>query len=254
VTASSEEPRFAGVPVPTPPVPDDDGAASPELTASLAELAAGSEVGTAVLDALVRSRLFVPVVAVLDEAQVGADGLRREKQSSMATVLVQRPDGGRALLGFSSIGSMSRWQADARPVPLAAPLAARAAVDEGADTLLIDVAGPSPFAVAGDELLLVAAASSHPAGAYQDPVVRQALARHLRQVACVTSASIAAGDAPGLTSEPELAGSAAPGILTLVVAGDDRSWLPDLTSQIASDRVISRLVPDGLHVRVVTER
>ena len=47
-------------------------------------------------------------------------------------------------------------------MPVAAPLAARAAVDEDADTLLVDVAGPAPFAVTGDELLLVAAVSRAP--------------------------------------------------------------------------------------------
>lgn len=255
MTVPPEEPRFVGTPVPSPPIPDDDGAASRELTASLDELGAGRTVGTAVLDALVRSRLFVPVVAVLEESEVGADGLQREKQSSMATVLVQSQDGGRALLGFSSIESMNQWKPDARPVPLAAPLAARAAVDEGADTLLIDVAGPAPFAVAGHELLLVAAASTHPTGAFEDPVVHEALGRHLKQVTHVKGASLAAGDPCGPPSHaPGTAVSAVPGVLTLITDVDDRSWLPGLTAQIASDRVVARLLPAGLRVRVVTER
>lgn len=204
------------------------------------------------LEALVGSRIFVPVVAVLDESELGDDGLRHEKHSSMATVLVQSRDGGRALLAFSGIEPLTRWQADARPVPLAAPLAARAAVDEGADALLIDVAGPVPFAVAGHELLMVAAVTRHPGGADGDPVLREALKRHLALVRQITSASLTAG-APTPTSAPHEQAEAEPaGVLTLVVSDDDRSWLADFAGQIANDRVVARLLPQGLRVRAVT--
>lgn len=250
-----DEPRFAGTPVPTPPIPDDDGAASTELTARLAEFAAGAAGGAVVLDALARSRVFVPVVAVLDEAEVGSDGLRHEKHSSMATVLVQGPGGGRALLGFSSIESLTRWRADARPVPVAAPLAARAAVDEGADTLLIDVAGPISFAVAGRELLLLAAMARHPAGPSEDPVLREALKRHLTGVTQIKGASLVAEVGRGSASaEPRDGTPGSTGVLTLVVVDDDRSWLGGFTNQVADDQVIARLLPGGLRVRVVTER
>lgn len=247
------DPRFAGTPVPTPPIPDDDGSASSELVARLAGLAAGSSTGEQVLGALVGARLLVPVVAVLDEAEENADGLRQEKNSSMATVLVADESGGRALLAFSSSAALTQWRQAARPVPLAAPLAARAAVDEGAATLLIDVAGPVPFAVAGHELLLVAAASTHPAGAYEDPVLREALKRHAAPVPQIKSATLVPGDARAFEAgRSEPVGGQPPGVLTLVVRDDDRTWVEDFVGQIASDRVVSRLVPDGLRVRVVT--
>ena len=100
------EPRFAGRPVPTPPLPDDDGTAAVELTARLKEFAAANVGGAQVLEALSRSRLLVPVVAVLDESEIGPDGMRHEKQSSMATVLVRNHDGGQALLAFSSVEAL----------------------------------------------------------------------------------------------------------------------------------------------------
>ena len=248
------QPRFAGTPVPTPPISDDDRSASSELVAHLAGLAAGTSTGEQVLAALVGARLLVPVVAVLDEADENADGLRQEKNSSMATVMVANASGGRALLAFSSSAALVQWHPDARPVPLAAPLAARAAVDEGADTLLIDVAGPMPFALAGHELLLVGAASSHPAGAYEDPVLREALRRHMTRVKQVKGASRVPANARASTPERQgQAHVATPGVLTLVVTDDDRSWLKDFASQIASDRVVLRLLPDGLRVRAVTD-
>lgn len=239
--------RFSGAPLPTPPIPDDDGAIFGELAERLAEYTAGVAGADQVLAALARSRLFVPVVAVLEESELGADGLPREKQSSMATVLVQSADGGRALLGFSSIQSLTRWQGDARPVPLAAPLAARAAVDEGAGTLLIDVAGPAPFAVANSELLQVAAVSRSPGEPCEDPVVLAALTRLLGSEDRVSAATLH----PGRKAEDRSDGPKPPAVLTLAVATEDRSWLGTLVHQIASDPVVGRLLPEGLRVKDV---
>jgi len=239
------QPRFSGAPVPTPPIPDDDGGVSVELASRLEAFAAGSVSADHVLEAISRSRLFVPVVAVLDEAEVGADGRRHEKQSSMATVLVQNSDGGRALLGFSSIDALTRWRTEARPVPLAAPLAARAAVDEGAETLLIDVAGPVPFALTGAELLLVAAVSRSPGDPCDDPVLMAALRRLVRAEGRVVWAMLSsANEVARSGSEPT-----APAVLSVGVEGTDRSWLGPFVQQIASDRVVRRLLPEGLRVK-----
>jgi hypothetical protein len=235
--------RFSGAPVPTPPIPDDDGSISAELAARLDDFATGSVGADRVLEALSRSRLFVPVVAVLDEAEVGDDGLSREKQSSMATVLVQSTDGGRALLGFSSIDALTRWRTEARPVPLAAPLAARAAVDEGAETLLIDVAGP----LADAELLLVAAVSRSPGDPCEDPVLMAALGRLVRAEGRVVWATLSsAGEVARSGAEPR-----APAVLRVGVEGTDRSWLGPFVQQIASDRVVGRLLPEGLRVKEI---
>ncbi len=165
----------------------------------------------------------------------------------MATVLVQNPEGGRALLGFSNIESLIRWRGDARPVPLVAPLAARAAVDEGAETLLIDVAGPVPFALTGAELLLVAAVSRSPGEPCDDPVLVAAVRRVVGADGRVTSATLR----PGPDAQEAGAGYRAPAVLTLGIEGADRSWLGGLVQQIASDRVVTQLLPDGLRVKDV---
>jgi hypothetical protein len=98
-------------------------------------------------------------VAVLGEVEVDPDdpaGLARDKTSDMATVLMRGPGGRTALLAFTSMSSMQAWRADARPVPVAVPDAAEAARHDGADTLLVDVAGPVRFVVQDDDLAALA--------------------------------------------------------------------------------------------------
>jgi len=135
---------------------DDDGAAPVRLLAALAGYASGQTSGQQVLDALGESRVLVPVVALLDEVEIVEDGLPRDKQSTMATVLIEQPGGERALLAFTSVPSLTEWRADARPVPVMAAAAAQSALAEGASALLVDVAGPTPFVVTGPELVSLA--------------------------------------------------------------------------------------------------
>ena len=60
----------------------------------------------------------------------------------MASVLMRGSDGRLALLAFTGLEAMRRWNPDARPVPVPARTAALAAIQDGAEALLIDLAGP----------------------------------------------------------------------------------------------------------------
>jgi hypothetical protein len=106
----------------------------------------------ATLAVLQRARLLVPVVAVLGEVTQDEDGLAHDKTSDMAAVLMRGHDGRTALLAFTATESLGRWDAGARPVPVTAAAAAEAALAEGADALVVDVAGPVTFVVEGDDL------------------------------------------------------------------------------------------------------
>jgi hypothetical protein len=142
--------------IPDPGFRGDDGSGDPAVTAALTAYAAG-ELGHAdALDVVRRSRLVVPVVAVLGEVDHGPDGLAREKSSDMATVLLTRPDGRRAALAFTSTDTLAAWNPEARPVPVTAATAARAAQQEQADALVVDVAGPARFVISGDDIAGVA--------------------------------------------------------------------------------------------------
>ncbi len=142
--------------IPEPGFGDDDGSADPAVTAALAAYAAGGPLGD-VLVVLQDARLLVPVVAVLGEVAIDDQGLAHDKTSDMAAVLVARPDGRRGLLAFSGREAMHRWDPEARPVPVTTRLAAQAAVQEGADALVVDLAGPASAAVPGDDLRALAA-------------------------------------------------------------------------------------------------
>ena len=100
------------------------------------------------------ARLLVPIVAVLDEA--GEDG--SDKSSHMASVSLVQSDGRRGLLAFTSIDTLRAWDPAARPVPALAPSVARAALEEEADGVLVDIAGPVRFALDGLALEEVAGA------------------------------------------------------------------------------------------------
>ena len=114
-----------------PAFPDDDGQVYASLAAAFGDDAR-------VLAVLGDVRVFVPVVALLDD--VPADG---DKEADMAAVMMTGADGRRALLAFSSVATMTAWNADARPVPVWGRQAARAALDEGASAVLLDLASPT---------------------------------------------------------------------------------------------------------------
>lgn len=135
---------------------DDEGAADPTLTAALTAYAADEWTYPETLAALVGTRLLVPVVALLGEVEYDDRGLAVDKSSDMAAVLMTGADGRQALLAFTGTDTLGAWDPDARPVPVAAALAAQTAVQEGADALVVDLAGPHRFVVSGADLHRVA--------------------------------------------------------------------------------------------------
>jgi SseB protein N-terminal domain len=138
--------------IPDPAFAGDRGAADPALASALTAYAASPgdparHLG--VFLALQTARVLVPVVALLGDAEVDEDGLARDTSSDMATVLLTGRDGRQALLAFTGVESLAAWRPDARPVPVTAPDAARSARQEGASALVVDVAGPTTYAVEG---------------------------------------------------------------------------------------------------------
>jgi SseB protein N-terminal domain len=149
---------------------DDDGSAGAEVTAALADYAAGRGSEHAVLAALDAARLMVPVVALLAGEQApGPGGLRREKSSEMALPTVIGNDGRAALPAFTGAAALARWRPEARPVPVPAAQVWQSAARD-ASAVVIDIAGPVPFAVDGARLAALARGRPAPQP-YQDPDV-----------------------------------------------------------------------------------
>jgi hypothetical protein len=152
----------------------DTGGADPAVTAALTDYAAGREAEHAVLSAVAASRLLVPVVAILAEAD--ADGTEKETEMALPTLI--RDDGRKAVIAFTGTDAVKRWRADARPVPVTAPSLWPAVAAEHADAVVIDVAGPVPLVIEGARLRALADGARPPLP-HEDPDVRE-------QVAAVT--------------------------------------------------------------------
>jgi hypothetical protein len=143
--------------IPDPGFAGDDGSASAAVTAALASYGADPVAGyPQAVAALQDSRVLVPVVALLGEVEVDEHGHAHEKTSDMAAVLITGRDGRTALLSFTSTASLQAWNPEARPVPVPLAQAAASAVQDGADALLIDLAGPVMLAVEGEDLRALA--------------------------------------------------------------------------------------------------
>ncbi len=172
-----------------PKFPGDDGTADPAVRAALAAYAAGQGSEHAALTALARSRLLVPVVAVLGEA--GEDG--SEKSTEMALPTLVGRDGRRAVLAFTCLDALKQWRSDARPVPVPAASAWLAGTQDDASAVLIDVAGPVTLAVDGARLAALAAGRPVPLP-HQDPEVLAALQAALVREPLIVAAALTSPD------------------------------------------------------------
>ena len=140
------------------------------MTAALDAYAAGRGGEHAVLAALDASRLLVPVVAVLaEEDRAAPGGLRRDKSSEMALPTVIGTDGRAALPAFTSSDTLARWRPEARPVPVPAAKVWQSGATD-ASAVVIDIAGPVPFAVDGARLAALAQGRPPPQP-HEDPDV-----------------------------------------------------------------------------------
>jgi hypothetical protein len=226
--------------IPDPGFPDDDGTADPALAAALAAWSVNRDTEPAVVEALHSARLMVPVVAVLGEAETGPDGLAREKTSDMAVPTLQAPDGRRALPVFTSVKSLARWRADARPVAVPLAQALTALAQEGADTLLVDLAGPVTYELTGASLraALLGPGRRPPVA---DPAVREAL-----------RAAVAAE--PGIVRAHLTAGRAdSDGTLGLVLAPDADAAATGqaIATALAADEVLRAALVRGLDLALL---
>ena len=183
------------------------------MTAILAAYAAGQAAEAEVLAAVAATRLLVPVVAVLAEAN--SDGTEKETEMALPTLVGN--DGRKAVIAFTGVETINRWRADARPVPVPAPRLWPAVAAEEADAVVVDVAGPVPLVIEGARLRALAAGEPPPA-AHDDPDIRA-------QVAAVTA---------GFTLEPGDADADLTVVLSAAGPADAR---------IAAEAIAARLAP-----------
>jgi hypothetical protein len=85
--------------------------------------------------AVAQARLLVPVVAV-------PAGEESSRSTDMAVLTLTASDGQRAFPVFSSLSTLTAWQAAARPSPVTSQRAAQGAVTERCDVMLLDHGSP----------------------------------------------------------------------------------------------------------------
>jgi hypothetical protein len=229
--------------IPDPGFSDDDGTADPRLTAALAAYTDDPAAEPEVLAALREARLLVPVIALLGETEevpaAGGGSLRREKSSDMAVPTIQAADGRRALPAFTSTATLARWRPDARPVAVPLRQALRALAHERADTLLIDMAGPVPFALAGAALRGVAEGRDS-----ADPLADPAVLRAVR--------AAVAGE-PGVLRAHLSRATGSDGTLGLVIAQDApvREVAQRVATALAADDILRAGLVRGLDLALL---
>jgi hypothetical protein len=221
----------------------DHGDADPRVTEALAAYQAGKGSEQAALTALAGARLLVPVIAVLADGPAAAgertagertagERTAGDKNSEMVLPTLIGNDGRPAVLAFTGVESLARWRRSARPVPAEAARIWRAAVTDGC-AVVIDVAGPVPFAVEGARLAALAA--GQPARpAHEDPDVRAEVEAAVADEPLITGFGLAAGTEAGAGAS-DLA-------VRLHLAPDDgqpAGWQPAVNR--AASRIAGRL-------------
>jgi hypothetical protein len=132
-----EENRFA----------DDDGSAPKEFVTAISGFRSGDLGQADVVDALRVSRLLVPLLAQLGESEIGANGLKVDKSAELSIVTVKAPDDQGALVVFSSVAAMQRWNPSARPVPTDAIRVCLAAASQLSTRVVIDPGSETEFVI-----------------------------------------------------------------------------------------------------------
>lgn len=187
---------------------DDDGSPDPRLLAAVQSYDAEAGRLPDVLAALHVVRVLAPVVALAGDSAAGAGGLTVDRSADIALPVLVDADGSRAVLIFSGLSALIRWDATAatsgarnerrrsaetgtaRPVPVTGPRAAEVAIAEGATTLVLDVAGPTPVTLEEPEVRALVTGRGTVA-AYDDRALAHDLTRVLARFDEVLGAWIA---------------------------------------------------------------
>ncbi|MDY6052134.1 MAG: SseB family protein [Rothia sp. (in: high G+C Gram-positive bacteria)] len=172
--------------------PGDDGTTDPALLRAFEAFAAGEVDEVAVVDALRSVRIFAPVVAQLSQAEITEQGLVSDKESEMALVSIQAPDGRRALPVFTHVDALTRWHDMARPVAADMRKTALSAVEDENQLIVVDPGADLTFVLRRPAFWAIAK------GEPWVPSYRNSqVAQELRNIAAPISAVVAVEAAPG---------------------------------------------------------
>ncbi|POH58024.1 SseB family protein [Arthrobacter glacialis] len=178
----------------------DDGAMDAGFAAAMEALADGEGTEAHVIAALAQARVFIPIVAQLAEQTVGENGLVTDKESDMALVTLQGPDGRVVLPAFTHAEALTKWHPDARPVAVYAARAALSAVAEEAQLMVLDPGSPRPFVIRRPAMWALAQQQTW-LPSYADAAVQNVLAQSVSALGNSAVLDISASVGQGIESQ-----------------------------------------------------
>lgn len=139
--------------------PTDTGETEQKLARVLEMFSHGEAGEEDVVQALRGTRVFAPVVAQLSQAHITDEGLVSDKESDMALVSIQAPDGRKALPLFTDVDALTQWHPQARPVAADIRKTSLSAVEDENQLMVVNpgqdvtfvVRRPAVWALAKDE-------------------------------------------------------------------------------------------------------
>lgn len=232
---------------PTSPFARDDGSADPVLAGVLAAHTAGRASVGDVVAALAGARVLVAILPHGRDA-VPADVAARaayEPAASRAAVIGMAAGDGRAAMPvFTSVAALAAWRADARPVPTAAAQAARGALAEGWQVVVLDPAGPAPVRLPRPAVVALAQGTAW-RPAVRDGTVDDEVAAAIVSALTGIEALGACGIVPGARGEVAVELAVRPGL--------DRAGLEAVVARVnqalAGDEIVATRV-DSLELRL----
>ena len=185
-----------------------------------------------------------------DVARVGVEpragrGFPSEKAAEVMLITIKGSDGRIALPAFTSLDALSRWKAQARPVPASTQRVCAGALSEGADLVVIDPAGPATVELSGAVLWALAEGRAMLPLA-DDLAVIGAIRDATEDMARAFSGTFLQ---PGTDQSTDL-------VIQLVArAGADptelREAAAELASRLAADPIMRSRVDSGVQIAVV---
>jgi hypothetical protein len=185
-----------------------------------------------------------------DVARVGVEpragrGFPSEKAAEVMLITIKGSDGRIALPAFTSLDALSRWKAEARPVPASTQRVCAGALSEGADLVVIDPAGPATVELSGAVLWALAEGRAMLPLA-DDLAVIGAIRDATEDMARAFSGTFLQ---PGADQSTDL-------VIQLVArAGADpaelREAAAELASRLAADPIMRSRVDGGVQIAVV---
>ena len=225
----------------------DDGSADPALLAALTAFRDGAGGQVEVVDAYRAARLLIPLLAEAGDEGVGAHGRAVDKTQELSIVTVAAPDGRRVLPVFTSVQTMRRWDASARPVPAEGTRTAIAASSDDTDLIVIDPGSPTEFVLRRPAVWAIAQGHAWEPS-FASPEVFAGLQRSVGGELAVIDLAVESGDPDARLRGPELV------VHLQLIAGLDKPELDAVLARLAKrwagDDRIAVLV-DSLTVRLL---